>query len=112
MPSHLRMRHKFSWQELSSLMIAQRTRPKPELLGRRFASFDPRHEASSLSVAHVNVPDAGDGEAPRNGSLNLAMTWPFAGQDHAIIAIRFQGKRQLAQLLREFVDRREHFACV
>ena len=67
-------------------------------------ALDPGNEASSFSIANVNVADTVGIQEPLDASLDLMRRWAFAGDDPPAFAISFQGQRKGTQLLGKYMS--------
>lgn len=67
-------------------------------------ALDPGNEASSLSIANVNIADAAGIEEPLDRSLDLMLGRAFADDDPPALAISFQGQRKGTQLLGKYMS--------
>src|SRR5262249_48158076 len=67
-------------------------------------AFDPGNEASSFSIANVNVADTGGIQEPLDAFLDLMRRWTFADDDPPVFAISFQGQRKGTQLLGKYMS--------
>ena len=74
-----------------------------ETLWSNGIAFDPRNEASSFSVANMNVADTTRLQEPLHGGFNLICGRPFAGDNPAVFAVSFQRQRQWFQFFRELI---------
>jgi hypothetical protein len=61
------------------------------------------NEASSFSIADVNIPDTAGIEQPLDASLDLMRGWALTGDDPPGLAIGFQGQRKGTQLLGKYM---------
>src|SRR6476646_4897285 len=62
-------------------------------------ALDPGNEASSFSIANVNVADTAGIQEPVDASLDLQRGWAFSGDDPSALAVSFQGQGKGTQLL-------------
>ena len=67
-------------------------------------AFDPGYEASSFSIANVDIPDTVGIEQPLDAFLDLMRRWAFADNDPPALAISFQGQRKGTQLLGKYMS--------
>src|ERR1051326_2330335 len=64
-------------------------------------ALNPRDEASSFSIANVDVADTSCLQEPFHGDFNFSRRRTFPGNNPAVFAIGFQSERKEPQLLRE-----------
>src|SRR3954464_14520199 len=64
-------------------------------------ALNPRDEASSFSIANVNIADTACLQEPFHGAFNFSRRRTFSSDDPAVFAVGFQSKRKSPQFLGE-----------
>src|SRR5258708_20889302 len=67
-------------------------------------ALNPGNEASSFSVANVNIADTAGAQEPLDASLDLLRRWAFASDNPPVLTVSFQGQGKGTQLLRKSMN--------